>query len=187
MSLSPVVRRAGVKATLTVVATAALVSLPAVAQSERRAGDVLSAALPLGTLAVEWYRGDRDGAWQFAQTFGVATASTELLKRVTDVERPDRTNNLSFPSGHAARAFSSAAYVRQRHGFEAAAPLYLAALYVGHTRVAAQRHRWADVAGAALVAEVSARLLVQRASGPRLTVSADPALGYVAASLSLHW
>lgn len=184
---APVVHRAVARAALKLVASASLLSLPALAQADRRAGDLLSVALPLGTLAVEWSRGDRDGAWQFGQTFVAATASTEALKRITDVDRPDGTNNLSFPSGHAARAFSAAAYLRQRHGARVAAPMYLAALYVGHTRVAAQRHRWADIAGAALVAEASAHLLVQRASGPRVAVLADPATGYVAASLSLSW
>lgn len=54
---------------------------------------------------------------------------TEVLKRVTRVERPDGTNRLSFPSGHAERAFSSAAYGRARQGLLPSVPLYAAALF----------------------------------------------------------
>lgn len=128
--------------------------------SGRRAGDRLSYALPLATLGVELARGDREGAAQLALSFAVTTGTAEVLKRVTGVERPDGSNDLSFPSGHAARAFSSAAYVRARHGLLPALPLYAGALYVGHTRVEARRHRWGDVLGAALLAEASAQWLV---------------------------
>jgi membrane-associated phospholipid phosphatase len=125
---------------------------PALADTQRRQGDQLSLALPLGTLAVELARGDFSGAWQLGQTFALTTGSTEILKRITDVPRPDGSDRLSFPSGHAARAFSASAYVHVRHGWQAALPLHLAAAYVGHTRVQADRHRWADVAGAAALA-----------------------------------
>lgn len=141
--------------------------------SERRLGDHLSYALPLGALAVELWRGDRAGAWQLSQSFVVTTGTTELLKRATNQTRPDGSNDKSFPSGHAARAFSAAAYVRQRHGFDAAWPLYVAATYVGHTRVQADRHRWRDVVGAAALAELSAHWLVEPFDG-RLQVAAGP-------------
>lgn len=124
---------------------------------ERKLGDQLSWALPAGTAAVELWRGDTQGAWQLAQTFALTTGVTELLKRTTGVTRPDGSNDLSFPSGHAARAFSAAAYVQQRHGLAAAWPLWLGATYVGHTRVQARRHRWGDVAAAGAIAYGVAR------------------------------
>ncbi|WP_234414049.1 phosphatase PAP2 family protein [Ideonella sp. A 288] len=184
MSLVPPPRS---RAAPMLMASALLVAAPAQAQSQRSAGNFLATAIPLGTLATELYRGDRDGARQFAATFMAATASTEVLKRVTDVQRPDESNNLSFPSGHAARAFSSAAYVRHRHGLEAAAPLYLAALYVGHTRVSARRHRWADIAGAAVVSEIAAAYLVRRAPDAPVSMLAVLDRGYVGVHVTLNW
>lgn len=163
------------------------IAAPTYAQSQRRVGDFLATAIPLATLGAELYRGDREGAWQYALTFAAATGSTEVLKRTTHVERPDGSNDQSFPSGHAARAFSAAAYVRARHGLEAAAPLYLAGLYVGHTRVAANRHRWADVVGAALVAEAAATWLVQRAPNPQVVVSAAFGHQYIGATIAASW
>ena len=137
----------------------------------RHAGDVLSYALPAATLGVELWRGDLEGSRQFVGSLGVTLAATELLKRGTGVERPDRSNDESFPSGHAARAFAAASYVHRRHGIESAWPLYAAALYVGHTRVQADRHRWVDVAGAAAVAAASAGWLVEPARpGPHLSL-----------------
>lgn len=128
---------------------------------ERKLGDQLSWALPAGTAAVELWRGDIQGAWQLAQTFVLATGATELLKKTTGVNRPDGSNDQSFPSGHAARAFSAAAYVQQRHGLATAWPLWLGATYVGHARVQADRHRWGDVAAAAAIAWGVARWRVE--------------------------
>lgn len=146
-------------------------ALPAAAaDGERRAGDVLSYALPAATAGVELWRGDRQGALQLTRSFVVTVAATELLKRNTGVERPDHTNDESFPSGHAARAFAAATYVHRRHGLESALPLYAGALYVGYTRVQSGRHRWADVVGAAGVAALSSRWLVDRET-PSLAVS----------------
>lgn len=177
------------RAAALVVAILLLAAVPAQAQaqSQRRVGDVLSFAIPLATLGTELYRGDREGAWQYALTFAAATGGTEVLKRVTHVERPDGTNDESFPSGHAARAFSAAAYVRQRHGFAAAAPLYLAVIYVGHTRVQARRHRWGDVAGAALLSEAAAAWLVTPAPESRVAVSLAFDRRYIGATLAARW
>lgn len=139
----------------------ALAGLEAQAMSERRVGDHLSLALPIGTLAVEAWRGDWEGAWQLTQTFALTTGVAELLKKTTGVTRPDGMGDNSFPSGHAARAFSAASYVHVRHGIEAAWPLYLAATYVGHTRVQAKRHRWSEVAVSAGLAYGMARWRVE--------------------------
>ena len=150
--------------------------------SETRVGDHLSLALPAGMLAYELVRGDREGAWQLAQTFALTTATTEVLKRNTKVTRPDGSNDLSFPSGHAARAFSAAAYARKRHGMEMAWPLYVAATYVGHTRVDARRHRWGDVAASALLAEGFAHWRVTPA-----VAQVQASVGPDGAFVALNW
>lgn len=160
---------------------------PTCAQSQRHWGDSLATAIPLATLGTELYRDNREGAWQYALTFASTTIGTEALKHTTHIERPDGSNDLSFPSGHAARAFSAAAYVRKRYRLETAAPLYLAALYVGHTRVAAKRHRWIDVAGAALMAEVSAEWLVQRTPNSQVVVSAAFDHRHVGMTIAASW
>ncbi|MFN3304359.1 MAG: phosphatase PAP2 family protein [Roseateles sp.] len=161
------------------------VSAHANRSSETRVGDHLSLALPAGMLAYELVRGDREGAWQLAQTFALTTATAEVLKRHTGVTRPDGSNDLSFPSGHAARAFSAAAYARKRHGMEMAWPLYVAATYVGHTRVDARRHRWGDVAASALLAEGFAHWRVTPA-GAQMQAGVGPEGAFVALSWTLR-
>ncbi len=160
---------------------AALSAAQASTDRERRAGDVLSLALPAGVLAAEAWRGDGEGAWQLVQTFALSTGITELLKKHTGVTRPDGSDDRSFPSGHAARAFSAAAYVHQRHGWEAAWPLYAVATYVGHTRVQAQRHRWSEVAVAAGLSYGIARWRVTPAGSAVAVVPQDGGV-----MLSLH-
>jgi membrane-associated phospholipid phosphatase len=128
----------------------------------------LSYLLPAGVLAAEVWRGDHQGARQFGWSFVATIGAAEVLKRTTHVERPDHSNDQSFPSGHAARAFAAATFVHRRHGLESALPLYALATYVGYTRVQSHRHRWSDIAGAAAVSAASTWALVDPAP---LTVS----------------
>jgi membrane-associated phospholipid phosphatase len=166
--LSPRAFRLGPGPAAIVLAFAAALPAHAETSTTQRAGDVISWALPAGVLGVELGRGDREGSWQFAQSFAVSVAATEVLKRSTHVERPDHSNDQSFPSGHATRAFAAATYWHRRHGFETAWPLYLAATYVGYTRVHEHRHRWGDVAGSAAVSAAASWWLVTPASGAQV-------------------
>ncbi|MCV2371305.1 phosphatase PAP2 family protein [Roseateles oligotrophus] len=127
--------------------------------------------MPAATLAYALWQEDYPGAWQFAGSFTLTLAATEVLKRSTRVTRPDQSNDQSFPSGHAARAFASATYLHRRYGFEQAWPSYLLAGYVGYTRVEANRHRWTDVLGAAAVAGVSSWWLVDPSNRQRPALS----------------
>ncbi|MEW6705661.1 MAG: phosphatase PAP2 family protein [Pseudomonadota bacterium] len=132
-----------------------------VAAADPHGGDALRFALPAATVAAELARSDETAARQYAAALAIAVGAGEALKRATGIERPDRSNERSFPSGHAVWAFSPAASVHRRHGLAPAVPLYLAATYVGWTRVHAHRHRWADVAGAALLAAAVSWWLVE--------------------------
>jgi len=135
-------------------------------ESQTRLGDALSYVLPAATLGTELWRGDKTGAGQFTTSFLVTMGATEVLKRTTGIERPDGSNDESFPSGHAARAFAAATYVHRRHGLSNAWPLYAMATYVGYTRVEANRHRWSDVFGAAAVSAASSWWLVDPKQQP---------------------
>jgi membrane-associated phospholipid phosphatase len=149
------------------------------ADATEQAGDVLSYALPAGTLAIELWRGEKTGALQFVESFAVTMTATEILKRTTHVERPDHSNDESFPSGHASRAFAAATYVHRRYGFADAWPLYVLSTYVGYTRVQANRHRWTDVVGSTAVAAASSWWLVEPKS-MSVSVSMDGRTFFVA-------
>jgi membrane-associated phospholipid phosphatase len=139
-----------------------------------KTGDVLSRALPAAVLTVELVAGDREGAWQFVQSATTSLVATEILKRTVKSTRPDGSDDRSFPSGHATRAFAAAAFVHRRYGSSAAWPLYGAALVVGHSRVQAQKHRWVDVAGSAALSAASTWWLVEPARPHALSLALDP-------------
>lgn len=93
---------------------------------------------------------------------GIALSSgvSETMKHITQRERPNQSNNYSFPSGHATAAFTSATFASENFHLAfgddvrarwADAGLYTAATLTGWARVEAQKHYPSDVmAGAAL-------------------------------------
>ena len=153
----------------------------------RRAGDVLRFAMPAGVAAYELWRGDKEGAWQFGKSWAVTLVASEGLKRITHVERPDRSNHESFPSGHASHAFAAATYMHRRHGIEEAWPWYVAATYVGWTRVHAHRHRWGDVAGSAALAGAAAWWIVEPVGDRAISVIPIVGPGVVAVQVHARW
>lgn len=96
------------------------------------------------------------GTVQFAESVVLSQGVTEILKRTIREERPNGSDNLSFPSGHSAGAFSSAMFVHKRYGWRSAVVPYAMAVLTGWTRVHVRAHYWHDVlAGAAVSAIVT--------------------------------
>lgn len=155
--------------------------------AHRRAGDTLRYAMPAGVAVYELWQGDREGLWQFGKAWGATLVATEVLKRSTHVERPDHTNDMSFPSGHASDAFAAATFMHRRHGIEQAWPWYAAATYVGWTRVQADRHRWGDILGSAAVAGAASWWLATPANDRKLSVLPTIAPGLIAVQLHASW
>ena len=87
-------------------------------------------------------------------SMGVAYVGKTALKAMIKEERPDHTDNKSFPSGHAAMAFAAARSIDKEFRKDCIwIPIagYAAATAVGIQRVASDRHHWYDVlAGAAV-------------------------------------
>ena len=117
----------------------------------RRAGDVLQIALPATALCMTYAYDDIDGRNSFYKAFATTSVATLILKRITNKTRPDGSDNYSFPSGHTSAAFSGASFIFKRYGLKYGLPSYLAAAFVGYSRVYSKKHYWEDVvAGASL-------------------------------------
>ena len=89
--------------------------------------------------------------------FGAKTA----LKAIVNEERPDHSDNKSFPSGHAAMAFAAARSIDKEFRKDCIwIPIagYAAATAVGIERVANKHHHWYDVLAGAAVGYGSAEL-----------------------------
>ncbi|WP_294959077.1 phosphatase PAP2 family protein [Sulfurovum sp.] len=120
-----------------------------------RIGDILSVAIPVGAYGATLYLDDEEGEYQFYKSYGTTLAATYALKYTVREKRPDSDNTDSFPSGHTSSAFSGAAFIHKRYGFEYAIIPYLGAIYTGYSRVHANRHYTRDVIAGALIGTAS--------------------------------
>ena len=110
---------------------------------------------------------------------GVAYIGKTALKAMIKEERPDHSDNKSFPSGHAAMAFAAARSIDKEFRKDCIwIPIagYAAATAVGIQRVARDRHHWYDVLAGAAVG-VGATELTWWLSGKLLGSDSNIAVG----------
>ena len=91
----------------------------------------------------------------------VAFVGKTALKAMIKEERPDHSDNKSFPSGHAAMAFAAARSIDKEFRKDCIwIPIagYAAATAIGIERVASDRHHWYDVVAGAAVGYGAAEL-----------------------------
>ncbi len=85
-------------------------------------GDIILFLLRATTLATTFIIGDTKGSWQFTKGLLLTEALTFGLKYTVKKERPDQSDNLSFPSGHTSTTFHSASFIHRRYGFKYSIP-----------------------------------------------------------------
>jgi membrane-associated phospholipid phosphatase len=113
-------------------------------------GDMLQIVLPSLAYGMTYYHEDSDGRYQFYRSFFSTLGITHGLKLTVDKKRPNGGDH-SFPSGHTSAAFSGASFIQRRYGWYAGAPAYLAAAFVGWSRIETEEHYPEDVlAGAGI-------------------------------------
>ena len=117
----------------------------------RTSGDIGAVLLPVAGLAAiiankDW-EGLKQGALAGVTTLGV----TYALKYAVKKERPDRSDNHSFPSMHTSVSFTAAGFIQRRYGRKWGAPAYVLSTYVGWSRVYGKKHDWWDVAAGAAI------------------------------------
>lgn len=121
--------------------------------SERFIGDlgtVVQYALPVTALGMTVVRLDKEGNRQLLMAFFATEVTKEALKQSIRSTRPNGGQN-SFPSGHTSCSFASSAFIQRRYGWKYGIPAYIAASFVGYSRLYVKAHRVRDVvAGASL-------------------------------------
>jgi membrane-associated phospholipid phosphatase len=154
------------------------------ADAIQEAGDVAAVLLPAGAAGGALLAKDTEGLVQLTRAFGTAMAVVYVLKFGTDRTRPDG-GHLSFPSGHAASAFTGAAFLQRRYGWKLGVPAYLLAGYVGYSRVESKHHYTSDVVAGAAIG-IAANLVFTR---PRehVSVTLDAGRGHAAAFVTVVW
>lgn len=111
-------------------------------------------------------------AWKCGQALVVSYAATEVIKSVFRETRPDGSDNRSFPSGHAALAFTAASVLDVSQP-DTARLAYPCAAYIAYQRVETQKHYWTDVIVGAIIGNAIGREFAYsgRSQTPQLFVS----------------
>ena len=127
---------------------------PAVAWSDQTWEDISDVGVYslIGTaLILPATREDWEGLRQAAYSMGSASGVMLVGKALIDEERPDDSDNDSFPSGHTTNAFAAATTLHRRYGWEVGFPAYAVATLTGVARERARKHYGGDVVvGAAI-------------------------------------
>ena len=118
--------------------------------------DALVIALPAAALTGVLVQKDWKGLIQGVETAAATAATTLILKYSIREMRPDYSNTHSFPSGHSAISFATAAFVQRRYGWAVGAPAYALSCYVAWGRVFAKKHHVWDVCAGAVLGGASA-------------------------------
>ncbi len=116
-----------------------------------KAGEAIAIALPVAAGGISISKNDWTGLAQMIVDTGATVGTAYALKYVVHEERPDHSDNQSFPSDTAALGFAPAQFLWDRYGWEYGAPAYAAALFVGYSRVEAKQHHVWDVAASAAI------------------------------------
>ena len=151
------------------------------------AGDLVQISLPLTAWGVSYFGDDEEGFYQFTKSFTATMVATQVLKHGINETRPDG-GDLSFPSGHTSASFSGASFLHKRYGLGYGLPAYIAATFVGWTRVEADRHYPHDVvAGAALAIGINHYFVTPEKENLIVGLAVDPQNGTVGHNLSGRW
>lgn len=166
-------RHDGTKVLLACLLAALVSSVPGRAGADDRAlekaADIGAVALPAAAAGITALHGDREGAGELGKALLSTVAATAGLKLSIRKRAPNGDNH-SFPSGHTSVAFAGASYLQRRYGWGYGVPSYLAASFVGASRVGTDHHRVRDVLAGAGIGYLSNVIFTARYGG----VSAAP-------------
>jgi len=143
------------KRTVFVLLLLSTASCPLYAKDQIEAnGDILQIIIPSVAYGTTFYLDDEPGRTEFYKSFFTNLAITHGLKSVIDEKRPNGSSK-SFPSGHTSAAFQGAAFIHKRYGLQYSIPAYIAATYVGYSRVESKNHFSHDVLAGAVIGTFS--------------------------------
>jgi len=107
----------------------------------------------------------------------LSQALVQTVKFSVRRERPDESNNKSFPSGHSASAFATATVLHRHYGWKVGAPAYALGGYVALARMAWNRHHATDVVMGAGLGIASARTVTMSMGKAKFNIGVQPQAG----------
>ncbi len=108
------------------------------------------------------------------QALAISEFMTQSLKHITNRERPDGSDNTSFPSGHAADTFAFATALERHMGWKYAVPAYIFSSYVAISRLPADRHWLSDAVFGSAVGIIAGRTVTRHGRDFPITVAPVP-------------
>lgn len=101
----------------------------------------------------------------------------QALKYSIQRERPDGSDDKSFPSGHSASMFATATVLQKYYGWKVGVPAYALGSYVGLARMAWNRHHVTDVVMGAGFGIASAQTVTMSFNKTKFSVGVQPQVG----------
>jgi membrane-associated phospholipid phosphatase len=107
----------------------------------------------------------------------LSQAMVQTLKYTVRRNRPDESNDKSFPSGHSASMFATATVLHRHYGWKVGLPAYALGGYVAMARMAWNRHHATDVVMGAGFGIASARTVTMSMHGSKFNIGVQPQVG----------
>ncbi|MCA9735276.1 MAG: PAP2 family protein [Deferribacteres bacterium] len=111
----------------------------------KKTGDYVQIALPLTALASTYVKTDATLRKQYFESFAATLFVTYVGKLTVPTLRPDGSDSYSWISGHTAASVFGAAFMEKHFGLKIGIPAYIAAGFVGWSRVKSKKHSAGDV------------------------------------------
>jgi len=132
----------------------------------------------------------RAASYDLLGAFVVNLGYTGLLKELVGRERPDGSDKLSMPSGHASNAFALAVVLERHYGWKAGVPAYTLASAVALSRLQRNKHYLSDVLVGGTLGYLVGRAVVRVNGAPerpagQISLSIAPVLGRETRGLSV--
>jgi hypothetical protein len=125
--------------------------------------------ITLGLFIGGRYSGDqrfRDASYDLGVAFTVNLGFTWALKEIVGRERPNGSNDESFPSGHTSNAFALASVADAHYGKNVGIPAYALASLIGLSRLRSNAHWLSDVVAGASLGHLVGRAVVRQNDEP---------------------
>ena len=129
-------------------------SIPVYASDDvEPSGEIIRVRLPLSAIGITVYPDDQEGLLQFSKSFLTTLGTSYALKYSINTDRP--AGEHLFPSGHTATAYSGASFLQRRYGWKYGITAYVAASYVGWSRIESDNHYLKDFLVGAVLGVIS--------------------------------
>jgi hypothetical protein len=140
-------------------------------------GGLLIGAATLGAFSLgrisPWDR-FRSSTYDLSQAVIINLSYVFVMKEVVHRTRPDGSDQLSFPSGHASNAFATATVLERHYGWKVGVPGYAVATFIATSRLAAGKHFLSDVTFGAAFGFGVGRTVVRRNNRPPTPPGEEP-------------